>query len=503
MADERRRSGDRFDPKQAADLAYNAGRDGSLPRVLDKWRAWVSGKAITPTIVYDRSRAAAFLQKIAADTDRPMQDATILLTGVTVKTTPSQIGRNLDVNATLGLLRAVILNLNTGAEIQLIIHDTPPPIKEAGKRRLDRYAPRFRLPFSCTSMVRASLPLAPGRSSPEFISGMIAIKRADNADGTAYYDVSANFDPLRTIIQGLSAQLKVDPVSARFVFNDTTKQLETIKDSVNGRTLDVDATLKTLQSTLFRIDNRRVALVFQEVVPPVNSRATAQSLGITEQIVSATTHFYGSTESRRTNIQVAAARFHGLVIAPGEVFSFDKYLGDVSPRNRLRYGAGHLWQPDDQGRGRRRLPGKHNRVSGGVFCRIPDYQPVTPWLWRRLLQSPAGDGQRDAVLVGRRAGRGTVYSPEVDFKFTNDTPYYLLIETYFDPATQSLTFKLYSTSTGRVVTKEGPTIGNPVAHGRRSINRPAISRQGRRARSITRWMALTFTSTGQSSKTVR
>ena len=110
---------------------------------------------------------------------------------------------------------------------------------------------------------------------------MIAIKRADNADGTAYYDVSANFDPLRTIIQGLSAQLKVDPVSARFVFNDTTKQLETIKDSVNGRTLDVDATLKTLQSTLFRIDNRRVALVFQEVVPPVNSRATAQSLGIT------------------------------------------------------------------------------------------------------------------------------------------------------------------------------------------------------------------------------
>ena len=116
-----------FDPKQAADLAYNAGRDGSLPRnLLDQWRAWVSGKAITPTIVYDQSRAAAFLQKIAADTDRPMQDATILLTGVTVKTTPSQIGRDLDVNATLGLLRAVILNLNTGAEIQLIIHDTPP-----------------------------------------------------------------------------------------------------------------------------------------------------------------------------------------------------------------------------------------------------------------------------------------------------------------------------------------------------------------------------------------
>jgi vancomycin resistance protein YoaR len=39
----------------------------------------------------------------------------------------------------------------------------------------------------------------------------------------------------------------------------------------------------------------------------------------------------------------------------------------------------------------------------------------------------------------------------VDFKFTNDTPYWLLMETYFNEARRSLTWKFYSTSDGRSV----------------------------------------------------
>ena len=45
----------------------------------------------------------------------------------------------------------------------------------------------------------------------------------------------------------------------------------------------------------------------------------------------------------------------------------------------------------------------------------------------------------------------TVFVPMVDFKFTNDTPYWLLMETYFNPTSRSLTWKFYSTSDGREV----------------------------------------------------
>jgi vancomycin resistance protein YoaR len=56
----------------------------------------------------------------------------------------------------------------------------------------------------------------------------------------------------------------------------------------------------------------------------------------------------------------------------------------------------------------------------------------------------------------------TVYSPLVDFRFINDTPFHLLIENYYNEATSSLTFKFYSTSLGRTVVKEGPEVRNVV-----------------------------------------
>jgi vancomycin resistance protein YoaR len=55
-------------------------------------------------------------------------------------------------------------------------------------------------------------------------------------------------------------------------------------------------------------------------------------------------------------------------------------------------------------------------------------------------------GGTDPDLAGLDA---TVFAPVVDFRFTNDTPYWLLMETYVSGAT--LTWKFYSTSDGRSV----------------------------------------------------
>jgi vancomycin resistance protein YoaR len=63
-------------------------------------------------------------------------------------------------------------------------------------------------------------------------------------------------------------------------------------------------------------------------------------------------------------------------------------------------------------------------------------------------------GGRNANLAGLDA---TVYVPIVDFKFVNDTPNWLLMETYVNG--YSLTWKFYSTSDGRSVewNSTGPT----------------------------------------------
>jgi vancomycin resistance protein YoaR len=55
-------------------------------------------------------------------------------------------------------------------------------------------------------------------------------------------------------------------------------------------------------------------------------------------------------------------------------------------------------------------------------------------------------------VVTRMAGLdATVYVPVVDFKFTNDTDNWLLMETYVNAAARKLTWKFYSTSDGRTV----------------------------------------------------
>ncbi len=56
----------------------------------------------------------------------------------------------------------------------------------------------------------------------------------------------------------------------------------------------------------------------------------------------------------------------------------------------------------------------------------------------------------------------TVYFPLVDLKFTNDRPYWLLMETYFNPDDDSLTWKFYSGDDGRVVDWQNLGLRNVV-----------------------------------------
>jgi vancomycin resistance protein YoaR len=59
----------------------------------------------------------------------------------------------------------------------------------------------------------------------------------------------------------------------------------------------------------------------------------------------------------------------------------------------------------------------------------------------------------------------TIYSPHVDLKFVNASPYHLLIETYVNQTDSTLTYKFYSTGTGRIVELEGPVVTDVIEHG--------------------------------------
>ena len=64
----------------------------------------------------------------------------------------------------------------------------------------------------------------------------------------------------------------------------------------------------------------------------------------------------------------------------------------------------------------------------------------------------------------------TIFTPEVDLKFKNDTPAYILIQTTVDEARNKLTFELYGAGDGRKVEiSEIQSVGRDSPHPRLCI----------------------------------
>jgi vancomycin resistance protein YoaR len=135
------------------------------------------------------------------------------------------------------------------------------------------------------------------------------------------------------------------------------------------------------------------------------------------------------------------------MVAPGQVFSMGETLGDVSLENGyaealIIYG----------GRTIKGVGGGVCQVSTTLFRGVFNIGlPVTErysHAYRVQYYEMGYNGAFDPRLAGLDA---TVYFPLVDFKFLNDSPYWILMETYVDVNARTLTWKFYSTKDGRSV----------------------------------------------------
>jgi vancomycin resistance protein YoaR len=240
-------------------------------------------------------------------------------------------------------------------------------------------------------------------------------------------------------------------------FDDDTRELVLIEDDVVGMTLDIESSINAIYEQL-QDGNHEIDLIVEKDIPEVTSEHTAEQLGITELVSSETTFFYGSDGARINNISTAAARFHGIFIPPGETFSMAEQLGDIS----LDTGYAEAWIIF----GDRTIKG----VGGGV-CQVSTTLfravffggfPVVerhPHSYRVLYYEQNPSGSNNPRLAGLDA---TVYVPIVDFKFTNDTEHWLLMETYVNKGYRRLTWKFYSTSDGRTVDWDTTGLTNKV-----------------------------------------
>ena len=447
-----------FDPSASALAAYNYGRKGGLFSALSgQISARGLGVDVPPVVIFDQRVAYNYLQNIAVQVDQSVVEANLRLDGTNVITESGRLGRALNVDATLIYLGAQLQSFRDG-EVPLVIQETAPKLidvssqAEAARRILSA-------PLVITVPNYRQGDPGPWTFDVPVLANMLAVNVVEN-NGVAEMQVGLDPASLRNSLNDLKIYVDRIPQNARFIFNDDTRLLEPISASAVGRTMDVEASIVAINEALLRGEHN-INLAVAEQAPAVQDTASGAELGIVELVAEQTTYFYGSSAARIQNIEASAINFHGVLVAPGEVFSMGDYMSDISLENGFAealiiYG----------GRTIKGVGGGVCQVSTTLFRTVffAGYPVVERYshAYRVSYYEMNASGNVDTKYAGLDA---TVYFPLVDFKFQNDTPYWLLMETYVNPGARTITWKIYSTSDGRSITWEtsGPvnTISPP------------------------------------------
>ena len=433
--------------------AYAVGRRATLWDNLQvQAEALRYGRAVEPILSFDTGVAAVFLSQLAQEVNRPVRNANLTVQGLQAEVTSSQVGLDVDLAATYQLLYQRIASFS-GGEIGLVVREESPLIADVNETQA-LVETMLSSPLSLSPNFEAQGELVEGLEpwtlSRETISDMLIIRQVREDDGKAKLEVELDQKKLGAYVGGLARQIERSPENARFDFDDSTNSLTPIVHSREGRALDVAETMRVINAQVDST-NREITLPILAVRPPV-ADDDGPNLGIVELVSEGTTSFKGSSAGRAQNIQVAASKFHGLVIPPEQIFSFNEHLGQVSAETGYEES----------------LIISGNRTTegiGGGICQVSTTAfRAAFWGGFPILERTA-HGFRVHWYEPPVGLDATVYAPAVDLKFLNDTPYHLLIETEADLQTGMLSFRFYSTKTGRTVEMEGPLEENVVPHG--------------------------------------
>ncbi|OGH21858.1 MAG: hypothetical protein A3D75_02115 [Candidatus Levybacteria bacterium RIFCSPHIGHO2_02_FULL_37_18] len=256
-------------------------------------------------------------------------------------------------------------------------------------------------------------------------------------------------EKLLTALSPLVNKVHKEPVNALFNFKD--EKVTAFQPSSDGIDIDVENLKKNIAEKIPFVLSSKTSLTIPitlslKTIPAAITTEKVNNLGIKEEIGYGTSLFQGSILNRVHNVTLAATRMNGVLIAPGEDFSFNKALGDIS--SFTGYKQAYVIQD-----------GKTVLGDGGGVCQ------VSTTLFRSALNAGLPITQRHAHAYRVHYYEedsppgidATVFSPSVDLRFKNDTGNYILIQSEIDPSVERLMFRLYGTKDGRVA-----TVGKPV-----------------------------------------
>jgi vancomycin resistance protein YoaR len=430
-----------FDARATVERAFSVGRGGLAPSALVRALATrFQGATVAPVVTVDPDVLGSALAALAAEHDRPAVNAGFAMDGTSVVETAAVEGRALDVVASAQAVQAAASSGRWPVTADLPVNVIPPVVTEAGPALV-----QARLLMSGPVVLEA------GDLSWDLPEEELARMLRAEPEGES---VALGIDEalLAEWMAPVVAEVERDPVNARLGFDPATGNFSVKEASQPGTSVDVEATGRRILAAGGAATRRiQVAEVPREA--ELSESTDAADYGIETLVHEETSFFSGSPSARVHNIQLAAAKFDGLLVAPGETVSFNEAIGDISAAEGYRETKIIMDGTTAEG------------VGGGVCQVSTTLFRAAFWAGLPIVERHA-HGYRVAYYEQGGIEPGldaTIYSPSVDLKFVNDTGAWLLIETFTNPQRATVTFQIYGPQLDRSVTMDGPTVGRSVA----------------------------------------
>lgn len=441
-----------FDIGRSVSEAYGYGHDGSgFRRVWERIASLWSRRSLDAHISFDESLLRDQVATIARTHDIPRHDVRLAVVGTRVTVlTDTAPGKVIDQEEAYTEMKAALRTLRR-EPVVLELHDDPPRVTSASSQ--DAVLQGERILARAVYLAYEEAQFTIDRAT---IGTWLLSEYEDDR-------LRAGIDRrlVSEFVTGIASRLDVDPVPPQVTTQEG--RVTGFTPPRVGRAIQQDVLVDDIVSTLLS----RVSAKPSGDVIAIPMRTTRMSLigldgasGITELIGRATTPFTGSPKNRIFNIKNGVKFLSGTVVQAGEEFSTLKTLGAVDNT------TGYL--PELVIKGDRTTP-----EYGGGLCQ------VSTTLFRATLDAglPVTARRNHSFRVsyyekdgnGKFIGPGldaTIYEPELDFRFLNDTATPILIVGYV--VGDKITFEFYGTKDGRTGKVTGPTIltetpaGEPV-----------------------------------------
>jgi vancomycin resistance protein YoaR len=250
-------------------------------------------------------------------------------------------------------------------------------------------------------------------------------------------------------VKGLEESLNREAVDAKFKYEDG--RVTEFAPGRDGIQVDLEKTTQNIELAMTTlISNEEKESKIEIAVVRTSPKVTIDKineLGIKERIGRGESYYAHSIPNRVFNVGLAAERTNSVLVPPGEEYSFNKSVGEIS--GATGYRTAYVIS------GGRTVLG-----DGGGVCQ------VSTTLFRAAMNAglPITERWAHAYRVGyyeqnsKPGVDATVYSPSKDLRFKNDTPGHILVQTINDPKELHLVVEIYGTSDGRVATITEPKV---------------------------------------------